>query len=502
LGRDLGDFQTPPELAESLTRRLGPIGGRWPRVLEPTCGRGNFLRAALDSPSPPREAIGVELQPIHCDEARAALDGRATILNADVFAVDLAALPWRGSGPILAIGNPPWVTNAALGRLDSGNRPERRNVDGLSGLDAMTGASNFDLGAAVWLRLLDALADGPATIAMLCKTSVAYAVLARLDRRGPSASAEWIEIDARRWFGAAVAAGFLVVTLGETSPRVPVYPSPEAVAPVRSMGWIGDRLAADFDAASSLAFAVGRSPLDWRQGIKHDAAPVMELTAVDGALRNGLGEVVHVEPEYLHPLVKGADLAGGGRPGHRFAIVPHRSLGEDTRALESAAPRLWAYLRSHAGRFEARRSSIYRGRPPFCLFGVGPYTFAPYKVAVAGIHRPTRFRAIGPVGGRPVVLDDTCYLLPCESAEEAAVLAALGNDPIVLDLTRALTPPEAKRPVTKSLLRSIDLGAVLIRADRDALTARAVATMRDDLGRRDDPTPVVAAEIARLAGTL
>ncbi|WP_337177391.1 class I SAM-dependent methyltransferase [Paludisphaera sp.] len=497
MSRDLGDFQTPPELAATLVRRLGRIGERWPRVLEPTCGRGNFLRAALDSPSPPREAIGVELQPAYRDEALAALGARATILGADVFAVDLAALPWRGDGPILAIGNPPWVTNAALGRLGSGNRPERRNVDNLPGLDAMTGASNFDLGEAVWLRLLDALADQPATIAMLCKTTVAHAVLARIRRRGPSASAEWVEVDARRWFGAAVSAGFLVVTLGEASPRVPVFPDPEAVAPARSMGWIGDRLAADFDAASALAFAVGRSPLDWRQGIKHDAAPVMELTAAGGALLNGLGDAVDVEPEYLYPLVKGADLARGVAAG-RSLIVPHRSLGEDTRGLESAAPRLWAYLRSHAGRFEARRSSIYRGRPSFCLFGVGPYAFAPYKVAVAGIHRPTRFRAIGPVGGRPVVLDDTCYLLACESAEEAAVLAAVGNDPIVLGLARALAPPAAKRPVTKSLLGAIDLAAVLARADRDALAARAVAAMRDDLGRRDDPTPAVAAEIARL----
>ncbi|OJW05729.1 MAG: hypothetical protein BGO49_26865 [Planctomycetales bacterium 71-10] len=528
MSRDLGDFQTPPELAALLARRLGPIGDRWPRVLEPTCGRGNFLRAALDAPSPPREAIGVELQRAYCDEARAAVGDRATILNADVFAVDFAALPWRGGGPILAIGNPPWVTNAALGKLGSGNRPERRNVDGRAGLDAMTGASNFDLAEAVWLRLLDAHSGGPATIALLCKTSVALAVLDRLHRRGPSASSEWVEVDARRWFGATVAAGFLVVTLGEPSSRVSVYPHPEALASSRSMGWVGDRFAADFEAASSLTFAVGPSSLDWRQGIKHDAAAVMELTA-DGPLRNGLGEIVDVEPEYLYPLMKGADLAGGGSetsplpPGEgtlgasspssdagrnerirrprRFLIVPHKSLGEDTRGLESEAPRLWAYLNAHAGRLAARRSSIYRGRPPFSLFGVGPYAFATSKVAVAGIHRPTRFRAIGPVDGRPVVLDDTCYLLPCRSAEEAAVLAALGNDPAVLALLRALAPADSKRPVTKSLLRSIDLAAVLARADRPALIARAVVAMRD-MGWAGDPTAAIGPEIERLARSL
>jgi S-formylglutathione hydrolase FrmB len=56
---------------------------------------------------------------------------------------------------------------------------------------------------------------------------------------------------------------------------------------------------------------------------------------------------------------------------------------------------------------------------------VGPYTFAPWKVAVSGLHRPPDFDVVGPLGGRPVILDDTCYLLPCRSAGEAALLCAL-----------------------------------------------------------------------------
>ena len=34
--RDLGDFQTPPALVAAILDRLGPVGARWPRVLEPT----------------------------------------------------------------------------------------------------------------------------------------------------------------------------------------------------------------------------------------------------------------------------------------------------------------------------------------------------------------------------------------------------------------------------------------------------------------------------------
>ena len=491
MSRDLGDFQTPPELAEALVRRLGPIGDRWPRVLEPTCGRGNFLRAVLGSPSPPREAIGVELQPAYCDEARAADDDRATIIRADLFSLDLRRLPWRGDGPILVVGNPPWVTNAELGRLGSDNRPPRRNVKGLGGLDARTGAANFDLAEAVWLKLIAELSDQTPTIALLCKTAVAKAVFDHVRRAGPAMDAELIEIDARRWFGASVAAGFLVATIGGPSGtgRVAVYPGLDAAAPSRTMGVVRGRFAADYDTALALEFAIGPSAVIWRQGIKHDVAPVMELVAdgPSGPFRNGLGEVVDLEPDRLYPLVKGADLKRppGGRP-RRALVVTQEKLGDDTSAVAASAPKLWAYLNAHADRFRSRRSSIYEGRPPFALFGIGPYTFAPYKVAVAGVHRPTRFRAIGPEGGRPTVLDDTCYMLPCGTAVEAAAIAAILNDPIAIRLLAALAPPEAKRPVTKNLLQAIDPAAVLARADLGALVERAVATLREDLGERSE----------------
>jgi hypothetical protein len=302
--RDLGDFQTPPELAAALVRRLGPIGARWSRVLEPSCGRGAFLEAVAAAPDPPRELVGVEIQPAHAAEARARLGGRAAIVQADFLDLDLLAdLPWEGDGPLLVVGNPPWVTNAELGRLGSGNLPRKRNVKGLSGLAAKTGAANFDLGEAVWLKLIDELADQKPTIALLCKTSVARAVLQHLDRTGrPAADAELIEIDARKWFNAAVGACFLKLTLGQgrAAGRIVVFKGLDATIPSRTMGTVRGVLASDVDALEGLDFAFSPTSLCWRQGIKHDAATVMELIQDDeGTLRNGLGEPVVVEPAFV-----------------------------------------------------------------------------------------------------------------------------------------------------------------------------------------------------------
>jgi predicted RNA methylase len=68
--RDLGDFQTPPALVAAVLDRLGPVGARWARVLEPTCGAGSFLAGLLALDPPPREILGVEIQAGHLAAAR------------------------------------------------------------------------------------------------------------------------------------------------------------------------------------------------------------------------------------------------------------------------------------------------------------------------------------------------------------------------------------------------------------------------------------------------
>src|SRR5262249_13327610 len=139
-------------------------------------------------------------------------------------------LTWSVRGPLLVIGNPPWVTSAELGALGSGNLPPKWNVKGALGLEARTGSANFDIAEAVWLKLIAELAaeDEPVTIALLCKMSVARNVLEHAERqRLPITEAALTRIEARRWFGAEVEACLFRLTLGSGCGarvvRVPVF---------------------------------------------------------------------------------------------------------------------------------------------------------------------------------------------------------------------------------------------------------------------------------------
>jgi hypothetical protein len=481
LSRHLGDFQTPPALVAEIIDCLGPIGNRWTRVLEPTCGRGNFVRGLLESSAPPLEIQALELQDSHVEVARKLLKEhfptRVLIRKANVFDLNLDRdLQWSNTGPLLVIGNPPWVTNSELGALGSSNLPSKTNIKGLSGIEALTGDSNFDIAEYLWLKLIEELAHERPTIALLCKTSVARNLLRFASKVSlPVTRVSIRKIEAKKWFGASVEACLFRMEIGPEgwSQEVDVFPDLRTTESEAKMGFVNGRLVADVSAHKRSAFADGISPVTWRQGIKHDAASVMELNrGASGDLTNKLGEVVDVEPEYVYPLLKSTDLFHQTEP-KRCVLVTQRKLSDDTHHLRWTAPRLWAYLEAHSDSFAKRKSTIYRNKPAFAMFGVGDYSFSSYKVGISGLHKTCKFRAIGPVSGKPVMLDDTGYFVACDSAQQAILLSSLLNDPLCLELIYSMTFTGSKRPITKKLLQRVDLRVLLDQIDKRALLVRA-----------------------------
>jgi len=141
-------------------------------------------------------------------------------------------------------------------------------------------------------------------------------------------------------------------------------------------------------------------------------------------------------------------------------LVTQRSMGEDTHQIAAQAPLTWNYLESHADALDARSSSIYRKRPRFSIFGVGDYSFAPWKLCISGFHKTLNFVSVGPAAGKPVVVDDGCYFLPCGSEEEAGQLAELLNAKEARGFFEAFVFWDAKRPITAGLLAQLDLDAL------------------------------------------
>ncbi len=467
-----GDWQTPAGLARAVLERVHASGEnvRLPRtVIEPTCGEGTFLVAA--SEQFPRAALaGWEINAEYTRIARAALrpcGDRARVVTKDFFAMDwereLRALP----GPLLVVGNPPWVTTAQLGAMGRTNSPDKSNGRGLRGFDALSGKSNFDVSEWMIERLLEVLEGREATLAMLCKAAVARRLVETVAARELAVEPVGLwRIDAAEHFDAAVSAVLFVARTRRKTPSHgtpvswPVYAGLDATEPESRLGVVDGVLVADAARFLRTRHLVGNCEPEWRSGVKHDCARVMELVHADGAWLNGLGERVDIESALVHPLLKSSDVANDRAAPTRAMIVTQRALGEDTRSLRTRAPRAWRYLSAHRALLDARKSSIYDNQPPFAVFGIGAYSFAPWKVAVSGLYKRSTFTLVGPHEGRPVVLDDTCYFLAFDDERSARRAATALRSKAASDFLGARIFWDAKRPITKSILQTLDLKAL------------------------------------------
>jgi len=464
---DLGDFQTPKHLTDAICKYLAKEGLKPDVLIEPTCGSGNFVVSALKHFPSLKYCDCVEIKPkyekefhrnmvsINLEDYRAKIefhnDNIFTHKFSDNFLNVLKDNPY-----ILILGNPPWVTNAEISRLGGDNIPPKLNIKKYKGIDALTGKSNFDIAEYIILHVIKQFCEWKGTIAMLCKTSVAKniiqsAPLLNLKIR----NARLLLLDAKKEFNINADAGLFVADFGyEATTTCKVssfyYPSKE----IRKFGWYNSKFVSDIELYRKYGFLDGVSPVEWRQGIKHDASKILILRKTQDGLINGLGEKVEIEEEFLYPFVKGSELrASEIKDATNMIILTQKKLSDDTSRLKEY-PKLWDYLISHAKYLDGRKSRVYRDR--FSIFGIGAYAFKPYKVAISGLYKEPNFSLIHPIDGKPVMLDDTSYYLSFDFLEEATQVWKLLNSDYVKKFMSSIAFLDSKRPYTKELLNRID----------------------------------------------
>ena len=422
---EFGDFQTPLSLAKKsvdiVSQLIEPDF-----VLEPTCGLGYFLEASFQRWKSEPAYNGYEINKRYIEEFYfrcPKIKKKIKIRHSDFFSLDFNSLFKKSKTP-LAIGNPPWVTNSQLGVLNSKNLPKKSNIKKLSGIESLTGKSNFDISEWIIMKLTELLQTRKGVLAMLCKTSVARSVFLHNNKNGlKNVGYKILKINSKKEFNISVDACLFICDYfnGGDQSICEVYDDLSFKKPQSRIGIDKKTIIANIDLHQKTKKMVkGKSNMVWRSGIKHDASKVMELLLLDdGRLVNGLEETVEIEDRYLYPLLKSSDLANNRLSPQRFVIMTQKKVGEDTGCIERDAPKLWNYLKSHCAILDGRKSSIYKKQPRFSMFGVGDYSYRPYKIAISGLYKKMNFCLLKTYKSRPVMVDDTCYLLGFDSLRKA-----------------------------------------------------------------------------------
>ena len=86
--KEFGDYQTPKEFSDKVCEFLFNELKIKPKViLEPTCGRGNFLDSAKIFNA--NKYYGIEINPKYCEECKNKLHNSVKIINDNIFSYDI-----------------------------------------------------------------------------------------------------------------------------------------------------------------------------------------------------------------------------------------------------------------------------------------------------------------------------------------------------------------------------------------------------------------------------
>lgn len=465
---EFGDFQTPNDLAMEIATVLQKMKIAPASIIEPTCGIGNLLISAIKAYPNIEQVIGVDTNFQYLTQLRSRvvledLNPDIEIIHANFFDIDWETQIAKLPQPILVVGNPPWVTNSELSTLQSQNLPEKSNIYGHNGLDAVTGKSNFDISEWMLLQQINWLQSRYGVLAMLCKNTVARKILVySWKNKLKVTSAQIFKIDAKHHFDAAVDACLLVMTFDQKAVdwHCNVFANLAASQTESTLGYQDGFILANLGTYQNLRHLYGvEEYYTWRSGIKHDCSKIMELVQENNRhFTNGEGQHITLEDGFIYPMLKSSDIGNGRAEGRgKYMIVTQTSVGEDTSKIKKLAPQTWSYLQQHRSAFAKRGSSIYKNRPDYSIFGVGEYTFAPWKVAISGFYKKLNFIPVGPIEEKPVVFDDTVYFLSCHSREEAEFLAGLLNSQLATQFLNSMIFWEDKRPITIEVLKRLNI---------------------------------------------
>lgn len=472
---EYGDFQTPVDLAEQICRKLVELGVNPDAIVEPTCGTGNFIKASAQFFKSAQKIIGLEINPNYISQIKKEYqfvqDKKIQIKQGDFFRFDWFSLLEEIDKDILVIGNFPWVTNSQQAAIDGKNLPLKTNFQNHNGLEAITGKSNFDISEWMSIRMIQWLQKRKGYLAMLYKVSVARKILGYIHSQKLNLEyCATYKIDAKKYFGASVDACLLFCRFDSNSQNYfcDVFNSLKDNSYHR-IGYQESILVRDIITFKKLRDLYDpKSAEKWRSGIKHDCSKVMEIRKLNDVYINGLGEVTDLEETFLFPLIKGSDVAQNRtKSTDKYVLVTQKFIGQPTEYIKDVAPKTWNYLEFHAKYLDARKSKIYQKNPRFSLFGVGLYTFLPWKIAICGLYKKLNFRLIGTINSKPTIFDDTVYFLAFDNEQEAYRAFMLLTSTLATEFYSSLIFWDEKRPVKTSILNSLNLSAIAERLSKE-----------------------------------
>jgi hypothetical protein len=142
-----------------------------------------------------------------------------------------------------------------------------------------------------------------------------------------------------------------------------------------------------------------------------------------------------IEKDLVFPFLKPKNIKRWGTSGYSYGLLPQKKHGENNESkLRTELPLTYQYLYRFKENLLNRSSKWFKikGFPFYSIFGVGEYSFAPYKVVWCCMTYAPNFSVVSKIndkfiGTKKVMPDNTIGYIPSGNEKEAHYLCALLN---------------------------------------------------------------------------
>jgi SAM-dependent methyltransferase len=150
-------------------------------------------------------------------------------------------------------------------------------------------------------------------------------------------------------------------------------------------------------------------------------------------------EVEKIEAEYVYPMAKSRHVNKWNQDGYYNVIIPQKKAGADNKD-ELKGTKLYEYLKEMRGDLNSRSSSWVNSddKPFYSIFGIGEYTFTPYRVVWTAMGYSPEFCVVSDIGDdllgqKPILPDNPIGYVPAQSEKEAHYICGVLNSTPVFD---------------------------------------------------------------------
>ena len=231
---------------------------------------------------------------------------------------------------------------------------------------------------------------------------------------------------------------------------------------------------------SEVPAAIGNSqsfPYEIRHGIKFDLNSVffVEILSKEDNLLTIVNKIkgskkklqrisTRIEPDLIFPILKPRNIRRKWCfEGYEYALVPQRTYGEDNEnTLRKRYPLTYLYLTTFRRELiYERKSSWFKHGPFYSIFGIGEYTWKPYKVVWCRMGFKPYFVVISKIsdkylGEKLLMVDSTFEYIPLDKENEAHYVCAILNSESVQMAIKKMST-ESKCGISKSIISRLKI---------------------------------------------